>query len=243
MIGRLRRMRLDWDRRARENARHFVVTHREQWSDEEFFRSGEVAMEEDILNDLGNVCQSKDPKSMRVIEIGCGAGRMTRAMARFFGEVHAVDISPEMVRLARRAVAGMGNAFIYRNNGRDLGVLRGSAWKRLVRSAPPRFDFAFSSMVFQHIPSRRIVESYVRDVARLLRPGALFKFQVQGNPRVGTEGKNTWVGASFTEKDARDMAERCGFDLKYQAGAGDQYYWLWFFNRTPHGAKTLQRSW
>ena len=77
-------MRLDWDRRARENARHFVVTHREQWSDEEFFRSGEVAMEEDILNDLGNVCQSKDPKSMRVIEIGCGAGRMTRAMARFF---------------------------------------------------------------------------------------------------------------------------------------------------------------
>jgi hypothetical protein len=90
-------------------------------------------------------------------------------------------------------------------------------------------------MVFQHIPSRRIVESYVRDVARLLRPGALFKFQVQGNPRVGTEGKNSWVGASFTEKDARDMAERCGFDLKYQAGAGDQYYWLWFFNRTGRG--------
>ena len=226
MIGRLRRMRLDWDRRARENARHFVVTHREQWSDEEFFRSGEVAMEEDILNDLGNVCQSKDPKSMRVIEIGCGAGRMTRAMARFFGEVHAVDISPEMVRLARRAVAGMGNAFIYRNNGRDLGVLRGSAWNRLLRAAPPRF---------QHIPSRAIVESYVRDVARLLRPGALFKFQVQGNPRAGAEGENSWVGASFTEKDAREMAARCGFDLKYQAGAGDQYYWLWFFNRNQLG--------
>ena len=99
-----------------------------------------------------------------------------------------MDISPEMVRLARRAVAGMGNAFIYRNNGRDLGVLRGSAWNRLLRAAPPRFDFAFSSMVFQHIPSRAIVESYVRDVARLLRPGALFKFQVQGNPRAGAEG-------------------------------------------------------
>ncbi|MGA2150218.1 MAG: methyltransferase domain-containing protein [Bryobacteraceae bacterium] len=230
-IGRLRRMRLDWDRRARENARHFVVTHQAEWSDEEFFRSGEVAMEEDILNDLGNICQGKDPKSMRVIEIGCGAGRMTRALAGFFGEVHAVDISPEMVRLARRAVAGFKNASVYCNNGRDLRVLRGPAWKRLLRAAPPRFDFAFSSMVFQHIPSRPIVESYVRDVAALLRPGALFKFQVQGNPRVGIEGKNSWIGASFTEKDAREMADRCGFELRYQAGAGDQYYWLWFFCR------------
>ena len=25
------------------------------------------------------------------------------------------------------------------------------------------------------------------------------------------------------------MAERCGFEMRYQAGAGDQYYWLWFF--------------
>ena len=42
------------------------------------------------------------------------------------------------------------------------------------------FDFAFSSIVFQHIPSRDIIENYVREVHRLLRPGALFKFQVQG---------------------------------------------------------------
>jgi SAM-dependent methyltransferase len=234
MIGHLRRMRLDWDRRARENPRHFVVTHRQDWSDEEFYQSGEVAMEEDILNDLGNICQGKDPKSMRVIEIGCGAGRMTRALARLFGEVHAVDISPEMVRLARQAVAALGNASIYRSNGKDLGVLRGSGWKRLTGPALPPFDFAFSSMVFQHIPSRRIIESYVRDVGRLLRPGALFKFQVQGNPRVGIDGKDSWVGASFTEKEAGEMAERCGFDLRYQAGAGGQYYWLWFFSRGDH---------
>ena len=38
------------------------------------------------------------------IEIGCGAGRITRALARLFGEVHGVDISGEMVcRPAKRS--------------------------------------------------------------------------------------------------------------------------------------------
>src|SRR5579871_1437210 len=96
----LRQMRRDWDRRAAENARHFVLTGREQWSEEDFYRAGEITMEEDILNDLTNICQGKDPKDMKVLEIGCGAGRITRAFARFFGEVYAVDISGEMVRQA-----------------------------------------------------------------------------------------------------------------------------------------------
>ena len=49
-------------------------------------------------------------------------------------------------------------------------------------------DFAFSYIVFQHIPSREIVENYMREVNRLLRPGALFKFQVQGAP--SSPGRN-----------------------------------------------------
>ena len=43
---------------------------------------------------------------MRVLEIGCGAGRLTRALANFFGEVHAVDISGEMVAQARKRSGG-----------------------------------------------------------------------------------------------------------------------------------------
>src|SRR6266478_799042 len=101
----LLRMRRDWDRRARENARHYVVTGQSQWSDAEFFQSGRITLEEEILNDLENVCQGQDPKTMKVLEIGCGAGRVTRAFAGFFGEVHAVDISHEMVRQAQQAVA------------------------------------------------------------------------------------------------------------------------------------------
>jgi SAM-dependent methyltransferase len=225
----LHRMRRDWDRRARENARHYVVTGRERWSDEEFYQSGQVAMEEDILNDLTNICQGADPRRMKVLEIGCGAGRVTRALAGFFGEVFAVDISREMVRQARQAVAGFPNAHVFRNNGRDLSAVRLHWWNRFGLGPRPRLDFAFSSMVFQHIPSREIIENYVRETNRLLAPGALFKFQVQGSPRAEPKPGDSWIGAPFSESDARGMADRCGFEMRYHHGAGDQYYWLWFF--------------
>ncbi|HLJ48938.1 MAG TPA: methyltransferase domain-containing protein [Bryobacteraceae bacterium] len=216
----LAKMRSDWDERARNNARYFVNTEREDWSDEEFFASGELTVQEEILTDMGNICQGKEPGEMRVLEIGCGAGRVSRALAKLFGELHAVDVSGEMVRLARRALAPFPKATVYQNNGKDLSVIPELS-----------FDFAFSSIVFQHIPSREIIENYVREVGRLLRPGALFKFQVQGDSTLATAADDTWLGVPFTEQQALDMAYRCGFDPRYRHGAGEQYFWLWFFKR------------
>ncbi len=227
----LLRMRRNWERRARENARHYVVTGQESWDDEEFYRSGQVTLEEEILNDLTNICQGRDPRQMRVLEIGCGAGRVTRAFAGYFGEVYAVDISREMVRQARTAVAGFPNAHVFRNNGKDLRAVATNWRQRFGLEPPVPMDFAFSFMVFQHIPSRPIIENYVREVHRLLRPGGLFKFQVQGAPDVEADRGHSWVGVTFSEHEARRMADRCGFEMRYQYGAGDQYYWLWFFRK------------
>jgi SAM-dependent methyltransferase len=214
----LQKMQRDWDERARENARFYVDTSNENWSDEEFFGSGRRTVSEEILTDMINICQGKDPKQMRVVEIGCGAGRVTRALANVFGEVHAVDVSGEMVALARRALADTPNAFVYQNNGKDLSVL-----------PPGPFDFAFSTIVFQHIPSREVIYSYVREVHRLLRPGALFKFQVQGDATMETQPDDTWLGVPFSDTDAVEMAEKCGFEPRHRHGAGGQYFWLWFF--------------
>jgi cyclopropane fatty-acyl-phospholipid synthase-like methyltransferase len=216
----LEKMRADWDARARENARHYVATGQTDWSDEEFFRSGEQAVSEDLLTDMTNVCQGKEPRAMRVLEIGCGAGRLTRALAKMFGEVHAVDVSGEMVERARQALAAFSNAHVYQNNGCDLTVV-----------PPLEFDFAYSSIVFQHIPSYQVIESYVREVSRLLRPGALFKFQVQGYTRIEAAPDDTWLGVSFSDEAARQMAYRCGFEPRYSHGSGGQYFWLWFFKR------------
>jgi SAM-dependent methyltransferase len=216
----LEKMRRDWDERARENARFYVNTERTDWTDEDFFASGERTVAEEILTDMTNICQGKDPKQMRVLEIGCGAGRVTRALARLFGEVHGVDVSGEMVALAREALKDYPHAHVYQNNGMDL-------------SAVPvgEFDFAFSTIVFQHIPSREVIENYVREVHRLLRPGALFKFQVQGDATIQNDPDDTWLGAAFSDEDAVAMAERCGFEPRYRHGAGQQYFWLWFFKK------------
>ncbi len=214
------RMKQDWDARAAENARHYVATGREQWGDAEWWDSGRQTVREQVLNDMTNICQGLDPGRMRVLEIGCGAGRVTRALAEVFGLVYGIDISTEMVRQARHGLANVPNAFVFENNGRDLTVLGDTP-----------VDFAFSMIVFQHIPSHEVIENYVREVHRLLRPGGLFKFQVQGDASIEPGQIDTWVGAPFNDEDACSMAERCGFEPRYRHGAGDQYFWLWFFKR------------
>ena len=219
----LEKMQADWDARARENARYYVQTAQENWSDDEFFASGEQTVREQILNDMINICQGRAPKQMRVLEIGCGAGRVTRALASVFGEVHAVDVSGEMIQMAKTALASYPDAHVYQNNGMDLAVL-----------PPPlngAFDFAFSTIVFQHIPSREVIENYVSEVHRLLRPGSLFKFQVQGDATMETQPDDTWLGVPFSDEQAVEMAGRCGFEPRHRIGAGEQYFWLWFFKK------------
>jgi SAM-dependent methyltransferase len=220
LAGQLQKMQRDWDERARENARFYVNTEREDWTDAEFFRSGEETVADEILTDMINICQGQDPKRMTVLEIGCGAGRVTRALAQVFGQVYGVDISGEMVRQARAALADLPHVHIFQNNGKDLSVL-GEA----------RLDFAFSSIVFQHIPSRDVIESYIREVHSRLHRGRLFKFQVQGAGTHDATPDDTWLGATLSEQDAREMAMRCGFEMRHQYGAGSQYFWLWFFKR------------
>jgi len=224
-------MRRDWDRRAHKNARHFVATGKTEWSDEDFFESGEQELREHVYTDLENICQGKDPQNMTVLEIGCGAGRVTLPLARFFGEVYAVDISRQMVRQARGALAGFPKVHIYRNNGRDLSVVRRRWWHRLGIGDKIQLDFAFSCLVFQHIPNRTVIESYLCAVNRLLRPRGLFKFQVQGKRVAETDLDDSWIGEAFTEEEARHLANRTGFELRYQYGAGTQDYWLWFFKK------------
>jgi SAM-dependent methyltransferase len=214
----LEKMRSDWDQRARENARHFIATANSDWNEEEFYQSGRLCVYHEILTDLGNVCQNKNAKEMKVLEIGCGTGRMSRALGEVFGEVYGVDISGEMIAKGKKDLADLPNVHLFQNNGADLKVL-----------GDIEIDFAFSYIVFQHIPSRDVIYNYTREVYRLLSPGGLFKFQVQGaRPPDGSQ-PDTWQGVHFSDADAVEMAEKCGFEPRYRHGANSQYFWLWFF--------------
>ena len=216
----LAKMRAEWDERARENARHYVATAKTEWDDKEYYDSGRLNVFQEILTDLGNVCQGKSAKEMTVLEIGCGSGRITRALSEVFGQVYGVDISGEMILQATEALRERPNAHVFQNSGSDLQIL-----------GHIQVDFAFSYIVFQHIPSREVIYSYMREVHRLLRPGGLFKFQVQGGDGMDKAPEDTWLGVPFTDEEAVAMAEACGFEPRYRVGAGTQYFWLWFFRR------------
>ncbi len=225
-----KKMREDWDSRARENAFYYIASSQRDWSAADFFASGEDVVREQILDDMSTVCQGRPPEKMRVLEIGCGAGRVTRALARVFGEVHGVDVSGEMIALGRKLLADCPNVYFHQNNGADLSVL-----------GELQFDFAFSFIVFQHIPTKEVIENYVREVHRVLRPGSLFKFQVQGSSRALARPDDTWVGAPIPLSDAIGMAQRAGFELQRYKGVEEQYFWLWYLKppQPPASGETL----
>jgi ubiquinone/menaquinone biosynthesis C-methylase UbiE len=158
-------MEQEWDARARSNAMHYIKSARRVWDVEEFFQSGQQEVE-DFTDELFAEMDF-DPTTARMLEIGCGLGRMTKAFASKFSEVHAIDISSEMIEQGRVLLQEVPNI-----------RWRTSSGVNLAEYADNTFDFVFSYIVFQHIPKREIVLNYVTEIGRVLRPGGVFKFQV-----------------------------------------------------------------
>jgi SAM-dependent methyltransferase len=149
-----------WERFAREDPLHYIdPTVSRGMSIEQFVASGEplVAAALDWAAPL--------PGHERALEIGCGVGRFTSALAPRFTRVDAVDVSPTMLALAGQ-LGLPANAHLHLSSGRDLSALPARA-----------FDLAFSHLVFQHIGDRSTIRSYLGEVARTLRPGGVAVLQ------------------------------------------------------------------
>lgn len=84
-----------------------------------------------------------DPSEMRCLEIGCGVGRATRALATRFAHVKAVDISSTHLSVAERELADAGFA--------NVTVARVQTLEDYRLHAADR-DFIFSRLVLQHNP-------------------------------------------------------------------------------------------
>jgi len=216
-------MRDAWDERARQNAEFFVANATEEWDLREFFRSGELNVANEVMPDMHDICGgSRSPFELKILEIGCGVGRMTKMLAHIFGKVAAVDVSAEMIERAKVNLRGINNVSFVLGDGETLSELGDS-----------EYDFAFSFIVFQHIPSMEVIASYCREVNRVLKPGSLFKFQVQGGSWERESPPDSWYGVTVTEEDAERLCTETGFMLERAEGAGTQYYWLWFRKPIP----------
>jgi ubiquinone/menaquinone biosynthesis C-methylase UbiE len=144
---------------------------------------------------------------------------MTRGFSEIFGFVDGVDVSSKMIEKAQESLSDCRNVALHINDGMKLSEFAGQY-----------FDFIFSAIVFQHIPRKSIVRSYIREAARLLRPGCLFKFQVEGVP-MNPRHADTWNGIGFSEGEMRKLASRCGFLVHSMTGAGTQYFWVTLVKR------------
>jgi SAM-dependent methyltransferase len=218
-IDHSRAMKLDWDARAVEDAKWFINCVRLRQSEEEFDRTGLEHVRGFVTDDLELLIDGRDPRDLRVLEIGCGIGRMTRHLAGIFGEVYATDVSGEMIRQAQSRLVDLRNIQLYETNGSDFSQFPSE-----------HFDFVFSAYVFQHIASKEIILSNIRDGYRVLKPGCNFKFLVStvSNEEFLAMTKDTWAGASLFEGDLRGVATELGARLMAMTDLGTQYTWTIF---------------
>lgn len=102
------------------------------------------------------------PSASRVLEIGCGAGLLSMALARAGYSVTAIDPAPAMLTLTRRNAARVGLASRLRVMGGDAHALP---------FASERFHLIVALGV---IPWLHSESAAVREMARVLTPGGTF---------------------------------------------------------------------
>ena len=103
----------------------------------------------------------------RVLEYGCGLGRVTRFLAQRFPQVVGCDISPTHLQQARAYLAGTDTHNVELQRITTLADIGG----------PVDLDAIFSVIVLQHNPPPVIV-AILTKLLRRLRPGGIAYFQV-----------------------------------------------------------------
>jgi SAM-dependent methyltransferase len=130
--------------------------------------------------------------SSQVLEIGCGIGRLVRALAPEVSHVTGLDLSREMIATARERCAGLANVRLEVSSGRDLAGLGGAS-----------FDLVLAADVFPYLvqAGAELAARHIAEAGRVLRPGgtlAILNYSYRGD--VGLD-----------RRDIAREAERAGF--------------------------------
>ena len=162
-LSRLRRV---WEALGRDDPLWAVLSDPDKrgrrWDSDEFFETGRLEVE----TQMAEIDVVGYPVGRTLaLDFGCGAGRLTRALARHFERAIGIDVSASMVDTARRLNAGIdGLEFRVNPSPRIDGIAGASV------------DFVFSRITLQHIPAD-LAEGYVDEFFRILAPGGAAVFQ------------------------------------------------------------------
>ncbi|MFI5266410.1 MAG: class I SAM-dependent methyltransferase [Chloroflexota bacterium] len=151
----------------------------------------------------------------RVLEIGCGSGRVTATLAEAGARVLGIDVSPELLRQAQQALAGT-SASLLLADARQLALR--AEFQAIVAPDDP----------FSHLTSDRDRDRALRSVSRHLAPGGVFVLDALWFP-AGKAGKV--VGYDLTVNGnlvhvtehwrCNQRTHRCATEYDYDTGAGE----------------------
>lgn len=183
----LARMRRDWETRAAADPLFHIDANAAGADVTKLYARSERIVRRAVDPVLARF--GVDPTDRRVLEIGCGMGRLFPALSTRFAEVWGVDVSPTMIARGRRHCPVSATWLVG-----DGATLHG------VRDAT--VDHVLSFEVFQHIPDPSPVWSYLDETHRVLRPGGTFQVQL----RRGSDTKRQEVFRTLPPTTAKRVA-------------------------------------
>jgi ubiquinone/menaquinone biosynthesis C-methylase UbiE len=171
----LKKQKDDWEELANIDPLYAICSHPTkkfgQWDLEEFFQTGEEEINS-LMEDIKHFDYPEE--KIRSLDHGCGVGRLTRPMSKYFSEAYGVDISPTMIKNAQDLNQDYNCEFVL-NDGKSLPF------------PDEYFDMIYSNLVLMHMPDRSIIESYVSEFIRTLKKGGLIIFQLPSG--LSTQGR------------------------------------------------------
>jgi 2-polyprenyl-3-methyl-5-hydroxy-6-metoxy-1,4-benzoquinol methylase len=124
---------------------------------------------------------------MIVLELGCGTGTFTRELARSGADVIAIDVSAELLEIAR-ANCSAPNVQYQIQNAYALSYSEGV------------FDSVVGSSVLHHLE----VEEALRNIYRVLKPGGTIFFTEPNmlNPQIAVQKNIPWIKRKLGDSPA-----------------------------------------
>ncbi len=154
----------------------------------------------------------------RALDLGCGVGRAARYMAARDWHVDAVDFVPQAIEMARSRSTQFPTIHYHTASVTDLHFLQ------------PPYDFALD-VGCGHALSGEMLNAYVAEVARLLRPEGLFlvygRLQKAGEPNeFGPRGFVEAAALTAFERHFRlEKMERGVTDVRGEVWSSAWFWW------------------
>jgi SAM-dependent methyltransferase len=155
-----------WNAKAAENPYWYISSYGpyDERDLADFWQAGRR-----IWRDLRDAVGYTPRHDAVVVEVGCGVGRLTRAIAADVAHVHAFDISEGMLSMAR--LSRLPNATFHQGDGDSLATI-----------ASGTADLAIAYCVFQHLPTTAVLQRYLGEMRRVVKPGGMLAFTL--SPRM-----------------------------------------------------------